>query len=45
MGAPDLDDFGERLFFLAQLAMQLAERGDEIGEDTAGGRDMHRRRE
>ena len=44
VGAPDLDDFCKRLFLPAQLAMQFAERGNEIGEDAAGGRDMHRRR-
>ena len=33
MGAADLDDLGERLLLLAQRAVQIAERRDQVGGD------------
>ena len=44
MRSSDLDDLGERIFLLAQFAMQFAERRDQVGDDAFRGGDMHRRR-
>jgi hypothetical protein len=44
VGSPDLDDFCERLFLLAQFAMQFGERRYQVGDDAPRGGDMHRRR-
>ena len=45
MGAADLDDAGERLFLLAQRALQFTQGRNEIGNDACRGGDVHRGRE
>ncbi|MHC2439591.1 hypothetical protein ACVMB0_006966 [Bradyrhizobium sp. USDA 4451] len=44
MRASDLHDLGERLLLPVQRLMQLGERGNQVGDDAACGRDMHRGR-
>ncbi len=34
VGSPDLDDFCERLFLLAQFAMQFAQGRNQVGDDA-----------